>query len=245
MVLVFLLLLAVWSLVAVLSDPGEGGGPVFLPSPWTVISDLIEMLVEEQFIVDIGQSIKRIVLGMLVSAVPAFCLGIWFGTSPRVHAAATPLFAFAKYIPPVALVPILILWLGIGLKQQIALLFLGTFFYLTAMVAETVANTPEEYKQAGLTLGAQPRQLIWKVVIPFGLPEFIQHLRVMVGIAWTYLTVAEMVAAEDGIGRVIINSQRYLQTGRVLAGVLTIGLLGICCDLLLKGSSHLLCKWKH
>jgi NitT/TauT family transport system permease protein len=176
--------------------------------------------------------------------VPAMILGIWFGISPQVHAVATPLFAFVKYIPPVSFVPILILWLGIGLPQQVALLFIGTFFYLAIMIAETVASTPQTYKDAGRTLGLRERQLIWKVIIPHSLPAFFEHLRVMFGIAWTYLTVAEMVAAPNGIGRVIINSQRYLQTGRVLAGMLTIGVLGVLFDFVLARTSLWLCKWK-
>jgi NitT/TauT family transport system permease protein len=166
------------------------------------------------------------------------------GTAPRARAVAAPLFAFVQYIPPTAFVPILILWLGVGLQQQVALLFLGTFFYMTMLVAETVAATPTAYREAALTLGLRPGQLVWRVLVPNGLPEFLAHLRIMFGVAWTYLTVAEMVATEDGIGRVIINSQRYLQTGRVLAGMLTIGLLGVATDQLLRQASRRLCPWK-
>lgn len=236
--------LALWSLIAFLMRPGEEGGLLLLPGPLLVLKDLYHMLVQEGFVRDIALSSMRIGLGVLAATVPAALLGIWFGISPRVHAVATPLFAFVKYIPPVSFVPILILWLGIGLTQQVALLFIGTFFYLAIMIAETVASTPRTFKDAGLTLGLRDRQLIWKVIVPHSMPMFFEHLRVMFGIAWTYLTVAEMVAAPNGIGRVIINSQRYLQTGRVLAGMLTIGLLGVLFDFVLARTSRWLCKWK-
>lgn len=236
--------LAIWSLAAFLMRPPEEGGLLLLPGPVVVVEDLYRMLVDEGFLRDIGLSSMRIALGVLAATIPAAILGIWFGISPRVHTVATPLFAFVKYIPPVSFVPILILWFGIGLPQQVALLFIGTFFYLAIMIAETVASTPRAYKDAGLTLGLRERQLVWKVIIPHSTPAFFEHLRVMFGIAWTYLTVAEMVAAPNGIGRVIINSQRYLQTGRVLAGMLTIGILGVLFDFVLARTSLWLCKWK-
>jgi NitT/TauT family transport system permease protein len=236
--------LAIWGLVAFLMRPSEAGGLLLLPGPFLVLADLYSMLVQEGFFRDIALSSMRIGLGVLAATIPAAVLGTWFGISPRVRAVATPLFAFVKYIPPVSFVPILILWLGIGLMQQVALLFIGTFFYLAIMIAETVASTPHAYQDAGLTLGLRERQLVWKVIIPHSLPAFFEHLRVMFGIAWTYLTVAEMVAAPNGIGRVIINSQRYLQTGRVLAGMLTIGILGVLFDFILARTSLWLCKWK-
>jgi NitT/TauT family transport system permease protein len=236
--------LAIWSLVAFLMRPSEAGGLLLLPGPVLVVADLYRMLVQEGFFRDIALSSMRIGLGVLAATIPAAVLGTWFGISPRVRAVATPVFAFVKYIPPVSFVPILILWLGIGLMQQVALLFIGTFFYLAIMIAETVASTPSAYQDAGLTLGLRERQLVWKVIIPHSLPAFFEHLRVMFGIAWTYLTVAEMVAAPNGIGRVIINSQRYLQTGRVLAGMLTIGILGVLFDFILSRTSLWLCKWK-
>lgn len=260
-VVIFVGLAILWSLSAAWFHPGyktddhgvllqdEDGnlmprGTVLLPSPRAVIADVYDLFAHERFMVDVLQSTKRIVVGLLASAAPAFVLGIWFGVDARVRSVVTPVFAFIQYIPPVGFVPILILWLGIGLSQQVAVLFVGTFFYLTVMVAQTVANTPQAYRDAALTLGARPGQLVWNVIIPFGLPEFIQHLRVIVGIAWTYLTVVEMVQADDGIGRVIMNSSRYLQTGRTLAGLVTIGFLGMLSDFLLLQASRLLCKWK-
>ncbi|HXO42370.1 MAG TPA: ABC transporter permease [Thermoanaerobaculia bacterium] len=244
LLLTSVVLLAAWSLVAYAMRPRQEGGLLLLPGPLAVVRDLYHLLVDDRFLGDIALSSMRIGLGVLAATIPAAVFGIWFGISPRVHAVASPLFAFVKYIPPVSFVPILILWFGIGLPQQVALLFIGTFFYLAMMVAETVVDTPQAYKDAGLTLGLRERQLVWRVIIPHSMPAFFEHLRVMFGIAWTYLTVAEMVAAPNGIGRVIINSQRYLQTGRVLAGMLTIGVLGVCFDLTLLRTSRWVCRWK-
>lgn len=237
--------LLLWSGAALLLKPDESGELVLLPGPTKVLGDLYTLVVEEGFTEDILVSVMRIVLGLLSSVVPAFILGIVLGIHPRLNTAMAPFFAFAKYVPPVAFIPVLILWLGVGLPQQLALLFIGTFFYLTVMVSTTVANTPTTFRDAARTLGVQRRQYVFKVVVRHGLPEFIEHLRTMVGIAWTYLVVVEMVAAQSGIGRVIINSQRYLQTGKVLAGVFTIGLLGVFSDQLLQLTGWILAPWKY
>ncbi len=237
------ILFATWSVAAILLRPEDGGWEV-LPGPLAVFGELATLFVERRFLTDILLSIMRIFLGLLAAMVPAFILGIWFGLSARAMGTAKPLFSFAKTLPPVSLVPILIMWVGIGIGQQVALLFIGTFFHLTMMVATTVADLPSTFREAAHTLGITPPRFITRVVIPYGLPEFINHIRIMVGVAWTYLIVVEMVAAEDGIGRVIIASQRSLLTGRVLAGVFTIGVLGILIDLLLQLVSHLASPWK-
>lgn len=220
-------------------------GVVLVPGPLAVAEDLYRLFAVRKFHTDVYLSVKRITLGLLASLIPGFALGVALGLVPRLREAVAPLFAFIQYIPPVAFVPMLILWFGIGLGQQVALLFLGTFFYFTVMVAESVAGVPESYQDAARTLGTGRAARVFRVVIPYALPDLIQHARVMVGIAWTYLTVVEMVSADAGIGSVIINSQRYLMTGRVLAGLVTIGALGIVSDLLLRGVSRLFCRWKY
>ena len=241
----FLLFLGAWGLAAHWLRPADETGLVLLPGPLVVARDLLGLFRDQQFLRDVLQSVLRITLGLLASTIPAFLLGILMGGKPRLYAMAEPLFSFASYVPPTALIPILILWLGIGLPQQMALLFLGTFFHLAVNVADTVARTPQAYYDTALTLGAGRRQLIWKVTIPHALPEFFQHLRTIVAVAWTYLVVIEMVSSESGIGRVIINSQRFLLTGRLFAGVFTIGLLGILSNKLFLFADRLLCKWKY
>ena len=236
--------LVVWTLASLLLSLKDTGGINLLPMPHLVLVDLFNLLVHERFWLDILQSILRILCGVLAAMIPAFILGFWFGSSEKVYAIAGPLFAFSKYIPPVSFVPILILWLGIGLKQQIALLFIGIFFYLTTMTANTVRETPKAFIDASRTLGLGERQILFKVLVPHALPRLINHLQEMVAIAWTYLVVVEMVAAPNGIGRVIINSQRFLETGNVIAGMLTIGVLGVLTDQFLRGLSRLLCSWE-
>jgi NitT/TauT family transport system permease protein len=259
---VFAMFLGGWIAVAQWSHPGyrhtetgelqrdtEGrlvpAGVVLVPGPIAVVEELYNLFAVRKFHVDVYLSVKRVTLGLGSSLLPGFVLGVILGLAPRSRAAVGPLFAFIQYIPPVAFVPMLILWFGIGLSQQVALLFIGTFFYFTVMVAESVAGVPSSYHDAARTLGTGRAGRVFRVAIPHSMPDVIQHARVMVGIAWTYLTVVEIVSADAGIGSVIINSQRYLQTPRVFAGLITIGALGILSDLLLRGLSRLLCRWKH
>lgn len=237
-------LFTLWFLAAWVMQPAPGSRPT-LPGPLLVFQELKVLFIEQAFHKDIVHSLIRIILGLLAAMIPAFILGIWFGLSKRVMDTAKPLFSFAKTLPPVALIPILIIWLGIGLTQQVALLFIGIFFNLTMMVAETVANLPDTFKNASKTLGINNKGFVWKIVMPYGMPEFINHIRIMMGVAWTYLIVVEMVAARSGIGRVIIDSQKFFLTGRVLAGVFTVGVLGVLIDLVLQLTSHCFCRWKH
>ena len=239
-VAVFLAVALIWMLVARWSHPGfavaPDGGPVLdyegkprtagivlVPGPVAVAEELYELFATRKFHKDVLLSSKRIGLGLGASLIPGFVLGLALGLWPKVRGAVAPLFAFIQYIPPVAFVPMLILWFGIGLTQQVSLLVLGTFFYFTVMVAETVAGVPPSHLDAARTLGTSALGRVARVVIPFCLPDFIKHARVMVGISWTYLTVVEMVSADSGIGSVIITAQRYLLTVRVMAGVVAIG----------------------
>lgn len=238
-------LFVLWVVVAMLLEPEAGTKPI-LPGPLAVMGELQILFGERHFHEDILHSLMRISLGVFVAMVPACIVGTWFGLQPKAMEVGKPLFSFAKTLPPVALIPILIIWLGIGLTQQIALLFVGIFFNLTMMVAETVSAIPKTYKNAASTLGvSNTSTLIRYVVVPYGLPDLINHIRIMVGVAWTYLIVVEMVAARTGIGRVIIDSQKFFLTARVIAGVFVVGVLGVLIDFGLQVISHKLCPWRH
>lgn len=244
-ILAFGAFLLIWQLVAVARRPADAGEVSLLPSPAAVAKELWRLFAEEHFLVDVAASLKRIFLGLAVSVIPAFAVGILFGTSPRLYNTVEPLFSFAKYLPPTALIPVLLMWFGVGIGQQLALLFIGTFFLYSVNVAETVRQTPQACLDAARTLGTGRAGLIFRIIIPHGLPSFLEHLRTIVAIAWTYVTAAELVAAERGVGKVIIYAQRFFRTDQMLAGVVAIGILGIASNAALIWVERLLCRWKH
>jgi NitT/TauT family transport system permease protein len=146
-------------------------------------------------------------------------------------------------MPVAAFIPLSILWVGIGDLQKMAIIFFGTVFQLIPMVADTAARVPKHLIELGYTMGAKPRDVILKVVVPWCMPVVYDHCRIALGWAWSYLVVAELVAAESGIGHVIIQSQRFIQTGNVIVGILTIGVLGLAFDQMFKRPKRTVFPW--
>lgn len=216
--------------------------PVFLPTPTAVLKDLGELF-KNGFLTDIGASLFRVFTGFLLSAVIAVPLGILMGSFKLIDAFYSPLVTFVRYLPAAAFIPLLILWVGIGHLEKILLLFIGIFFYLLILITIAVQDVRHEYLDAAYTLGAKKKQVLLNVIVPASLPGIYEALRTMMGVGWTYIVVVEMVAATSGIGKMIMDSQRFMRTGRVIAGIITIGLIGIICDFIFMIFYPILFKW--
>ncbi|MDO5403795.1 MAG: ABC transporter permease subunit, partial [Eubacteriales bacterium] len=142
-----------------------------------------------------------------------------------------------------AFVPLIMVWVGIGEEAKITVIFLGTLFQLIPMVADDIRSVPEDYINAAYTLGAGRGTVLIKVLIPAMLPRLMDTLRMMMGWAWTYLVVAELVAANSGLGYSILKAQRYLKTPTIFSGILVIGLLGLIIDRTFGLVSRKLFSW--
>jgi NitT/TauT family transport system permease protein len=129
-----------------------------------------------------------------------------------------------------ALVPLTVIWLGIGETSKITLLWMGTFFQLVLLIADDARRVPREYIEVGMTVGAKPRQVLHHVIFPAMLPSMVDNLRITLGWCWTYLIVAEIVASNSGVGHVLWQARRYVKTPDVMAGILTIGIIGLATD---------------
>jgi NitT/TauT family transport system permease protein len=222
----FLGLLLLWQLVAAF----ELMSPRFLPSPVAVVQALWRMLTEGDFLADIGISIARVWAAFLLSAAMALPLGIWMSSYRLVGAVSEPVIDFIRYLPVPALVPLLLIWLGIGESSKIAVLWLGTFFQLVLLVADDAKRVPWEYVEIGATLGGKPRQIIRDIVLPAMAPATVDNFRITLGWCWTYLIVAEIVASDSGIGHAIWSMRRFVKTPEVMAGILTVGVIGLITD---------------
>ncbi len=234
-----LVLLAVWCILTY----GHILDTMFLPTPTAVIAALITMAREGTLWLHIGSSVRRIMVGWAWSAVVAVPCGILMAVSPRFNAIIQPLVEFIRYLPVVALVPLTILYLGIAESQKYTIIFIGTFFQLVLMVADTVAGTDKNLVNAARTLGASKWQTYKWVILPAALPGIMDSFRVTIGWAWTYLVAAEMVAANSGLGYIIIKSQRVLATDLIFAGLLMIGIIGLLTDVLFRLLSRLAAPW--
>jgi NitT/TauT family transport system permease protein len=222
----FVLVLAVWAVLTY----GGVVQPLFLPKPGTVAKAWYDMFAHEDFLSDVWASFFRIVVGFLIAAAVGVPLGIAIGSFRAVQAFFEPIIAAVRYMPASAFIPLLIIWFGIGQKEKMAVIWFGVFFPLTLMVADVSANVPKELVNIAYTLGASRWQVFRRVLLPACWPGVIDNLRIGIGWAWTYLIVAELVAASTGIGHVILQSSRFLETEKIIAGILTIGILGLLSD---------------
>ncbi|PIU57943.1 MAG: ABC transporter permease [Deltaproteobacteria bacterium CG07_land_8_20_14_0_80_38_7] len=215
----------------------------FLPSPTDVIRDLYILFLHDGFMTDVIDSFMRVFTGFLISAVLAIPIGILMGSFHYFDALLSPFFGYIRFMPASAFIPLLILWLGIGFTEKIAILFISIFFYLVLFVADIARNVKRELIETAVTLGANKRQVLWKVIVPASMPGIWDAMRIMVGVGWTTLVIVEIVGAQTGIAAMMIESQRFLKTGRIIAGIITIGFLGLICDFFFKKTYNIFFKW--
>jgi NitT/TauT family transport system permease protein len=164
----------------------------------------------------------------------AIPIGMLMSSYRPIGAALEPIIDFIRYLPVPALVPLSIIWFGVGENTKIFLLWLGTFFQLVLLVADDMRRVPNEYFEIARTVGANQRQLLTDVAFRAMLPNLVDNLRITLGWCWTYLIIAEIVAADSGIGFVIWTARRYMKTPEVMAGVVAIGIIGLVTDQLLR-----------
>jgi NitT/TauT family transport system permease protein len=235
----FAFFLIIWSILTY----GGVVDPLFLPSPGRVFQAGVDLFVELGFTTDILNSVYRVMLGFVVAALMGVPIGLFMGTFKVAEAFTEPIVGFIRYMPASAFIPLFILWLGIGDIEKIAIIFVGSFFQLVLMVAVVAKNVHKDMLETAYTLGAKRFQVIWKVLLPASLPGIVDTLRIIVGWAWTYIIVAELVASASGIGYMIISAQRMLRTGNIIFGILTIGMLGLITDYFFKWLYNRLFPW--
>jgi len=215
----------------------------FLADPLTMLASGWTLLTKQGFGWDIGMTVWRVFGGFAIAAVLALPLGVAMGTYKPVEAFFEPFVSFARYLPASAFIPLLILWAGIGEAQKLALIFIGSFFQLVLMIAVTVGSTRRDLVEAAYTLGSSNASLVRRVLIPGAAPEIAETLRMVLGWAWTYVIVAELIGASSGIGHMITDSQALLATDQIVFGIIVIGVIGLISDVAFKALNRALFPW--
>jgi NitT/TauT family transport system permease protein len=190
-----------------------------------------------------GVTVFRVVGGFVLAALVAVPLGIAMGAFKPIEAFFEPFVSFARYLPASAFIPLLILWAGVGETQKLLVIFIGSVFQVILMVALIVGSTRRDLVEAAYTLGADAGGIVRRVMLPNAAPQIAETLRLVLGWAWTYVIVAELVGAESGIGHMIMDSQRLLDTGQMIFGIVCIGVIGLVSDLLFKWTNQRLWPW--
>ena len=185
----------------------------------------------------------RITIGFAISTALALPIGILIGTYRAAEAAIEPSVDFIRYMPAVAFVPLTIVWVGVDESQKWLIIFIGTFFQQVLLVMDNVKRVPREYVDIGHTLGMKDHAVLRRVVLPAAAPAIWDTLRITLGWAWTWLVVAELVAASEGLGHSIVVAQRFFQTETIFLGIIVIGLLGLIMDQAMKYTGKRLFRW--
>jgi len=215
----------------------------FLPTPSAVLKETAEMFKHENYLADIWASLSRVTIAFGLCALLAIPLGVLMGNIKALEALLNPFVIFMRYVPISAFIPLLILWTGIGELQKIIFLWMGTFFYVLALIANATASVGQEFLDTASTLGATRQQVLWRVIFPAALPGILDSLRALMGVGWTYVVLAEIIGANSGLGYMIMEAQRFLKTPRVVGGILTVGAIGIGLDGVFRGARWLFFPW--
>ena len=236
----FVLFFAAWAVATL----GGFVPKIFLADPVTMLRDGWRLLTEFGFGFEIAITIWRVVGGFIIAAAIAVPIGILMGAYKSIEAFLEPFVSFARYLPASAFIPLLILWAGIGETQKLLVIFIGSVFQIILMVAVVVGSTRRDLVEAAYTLGSGDGSVVRRVLIPMNAPEIAEILRLVLGWAWTYVIVAELIGSSAGIGHMIIDSQALLATGQMIFGIIVIGIIGLISDFLFKALNSKLFPWR-
>lgn len=235
----FVLFFVAWGIATL----GGYVSPTFLADPFTMVREGVNLIVQHGFMKDILITIWRVFGGFLLAAAIGIPLGMMMGAYKPVEAFFEPFISFSRYLPASAFIPLLILWAGTGETQKLLVIFVGSFFQIVLMVAVAVGNTRRDLVEAAYTLGASDRAIVTRVLFPAAAPEIAEISRLVLGWAWTYVIVAELIGASSGIGHMIMDSQALLNTGQIIFGIVVIGVIGLVSDFLFKALNRRLFPW--
>ena len=215
-----------------------------LPSPLEVFKHFLGLMGDKQLWLDILLSSRRVLVGVvcgLAIAIPvAFLLGWYRG----VRSFVDPVINFFRALPPIALIPLVIVYFGIGEPARVSVLIYAAFFSGVIVIYEGIKLIPPIYVRVSKALGATDFEIFRRIVVPAALPHVLTAFRVAVGVCWTTLVAAELVAAERGLGAVIVSGQNYFQVPTIFVGIIMIGTVALVMDKVLRVLTARLLTWQ-
>ena len=217
--------------------------PMFLPTPLAVVNTTLRLAQDGTLWEHTLASVQVVLLGFIISSIFAVPLGLWMGTYRIVQAFLDPLVNFIRYLPVTSFVPLFILWIGIGIEERVSVIIFGIFFQQLVMIADSARSVPRDLVNAAYTLGTSRSNTVWHIVFPATLPNILDILRVTMGWAWTYLVVAELVAARSGLGYLSLKAMRGFQVDIIFMAIALIGILGLFTDQMFRYLRRFVAPW--
>ncbi|PKU21683.1 ABC transporter permease [Telmatospirillum siberiense] len=220
---------------------------LILPAPGEVLDTALQMLNDGYRHVPLWQhvaiSLGRALAAFAAALVVGIPLGLAMGLSPILSSILDPFVQFLRPLPKLALIPLVIVWLGIGESSKIFLIFVSTLFSVIVGAAAAAGSVKVGRLRLARAFGATRRQQLWYFVLPSALPEIFTSVRLAFGVGWTTLIAAEMVAADSGMGWMVINASSYMRTDIVMLGILLLGVTGYLLDLAVVGLQRAVVPW--
>jgi ABC-type nitrate/sulfonate/bicarbonate transport system permease component len=208
--------------------------PFLVPPPVRVIKTAIPMILSGEIFRDAIISLSRVFVGFVAGSITAILLGVILGRISTLHDLVDPVVELLRYLSPTAMIPIAVIWFGIGEMSKYFLIFWGTFFIMLVNTTAGVLRTPLARQRAAQCLGASQLEIFAYIVVPSAVPYIITGMRVAMASAFMSIIPAEILAADSGIGYLLQNSSMLLQTDRIFVALLTISVLGFLCDRALR-----------
>ena len=236
----WLLIVAIWYAIAYSGFVN----PALIPTPHAVAAQFWQQLVYARLPRDILMSTQRVLLGVILGTTVAVPVGFALGWYPRVRTFIDPLINFFRALPPIALIPLVVVYFGIGELAKVAILFYASFFAGVIVMYEGIAQISPIYIRVARTLGATDAEIFRKVILPLAVPHVLTALRVALGVAWATLVASELIAAQQGLGALIQNASSFFQLDIIYVGIICIGLIALVMDVLLRMVARRLVSWQ-
>ena len=240
------LIFAPWAFLVLLWYGVRASGlvsPALVPAPHEVATRFVELM-GGRLPLDIWMSTQRVFLGVVLGTILAVPVGFCLGWYKRVRSFVDPVINFFRALPPIALIPLVIVYFGIGESAKIAILFYASFFAGVIVMYEGIAQISPIFVRVARTLGARDSEIFRKVIIPLAVPHILTAVRVALGVAWATLVASELIAAQQGLGAMIQNASAFFQLDIIYVGIICIGFIALLMDLLLRALTRKMVAWQ-
>lgn len=235
-----IILLAIWQLIFTVSEYDSA----LFPSPIQAFQALAEMVSDGILILHIKASMYRFAIGYISSVIAAVLLGLILGRLPKVFQYVNPALQLFRPISPMAWMPFIVLWFGIGDVPAIVIIFIAAFFPVLLSAVSAVSGIDPIYLKVSKNFGIRQPQMMWKVIFPAAFPQIANGIHLALGTAWVFLVAGEMTGAQSGLGYLVIDARNNLRADILFADIIVIGLIGLVLDTLLKmAEKRILKSW--
>ncbi|QPT39445.1 Putative aliphatic sulfonates transport permease protein ssuC [Oligella ureolytica] len=218
--------------------------PIFLPSPSAVFERAVRTFENGALVANVLASTRRVMVGFLMSVLVSIPLGLVLGTSRRACAVFDPIISLLRPLPSMSWIPLSLLWFGITETQKYSIVFMGTIAPALLYVIDATRNVDNVLILAARNMGASRIQVMWHVILPASLSQIIIGFKIILGLAWTCVISAELIAAKEGLGFMIMNGKEFFQTDTVVLGMVLISLTVLVFDAVLRRIERRILAWK-